>query len=235
MASLNKIFLLGNLTRDTELRYLPSGSAVCEFGLAVNRRYTANNGQERDETCFIDVSVWGKQAETCDRYLQKGSSLLVEGRLQMDQWQDRETGKTRSKLKVIAERTQFIGGRPQGGQGGQADQNNSQFQPNSFYNDGDDQYGDDSYQQNTSQQWSAPPNNTYVRNNDHQPQPVQRQAAPPMGGAGAPPAPQPPPAPPISPSQPPQHQLNNNAFQNPPPQMPNDAFQVDEPEDDIPF
>ena len=118
MASLNKVFLLGNLTRVPELRYTPSGAAVCEFGLAVNRKYVSNN-QEKDETCFVNIVVWGKQGESCQRYLEKGSAAMIEGRLQFDQWDDRETGKKRSTLRVVAERVQFIGGRrDQGQQGG---------------------------------------------------------------------------------------------------------------------
>lgn len=115
MASLNKVFLLGNLTRVPELRYTPGGAAVCEFGLAVNRKYVANN-QEKDETCFVNIVVWGKQGESCQRYLEKGSSAMIEGRLQFDQWDDRETGKKRSTLRVVAERVQFIGGRREGQQ-----------------------------------------------------------------------------------------------------------------------
>jgi single-strand DNA-binding protein len=115
MASLNKVFLLGNLTRVPELRYTPSGAAVCEFGLAVNRKYVSNN-QEKDETCFVNIVVWGKQGESCQKYLEKGSSAMIEGRLQFDQWDDRDTGKKRSTLRVIAERVQFIGGRRDSGQ-----------------------------------------------------------------------------------------------------------------------
>ena len=108
MASFNKVLLMGNLTREPELRYTPNGSAVCEFGMAINRTYTSNN-EKKEEVCFVDINVWGKQAETCSRYLQKGSPLFVEGRLQLDQWNDKETGKSRSKLRVVAERTQFLG------------------------------------------------------------------------------------------------------------------------------
>ena len=115
MASLNKVFLLGNLTRVPELRYTPSGAAVCEFGLAVNRKYVSNN-QEKDETCFVNIVVWGKQGESCQRYLEKGSAAMIEGRLQFDQWDDRDTGKKRSTLRVVAERVQFIGGRRDSGQ-----------------------------------------------------------------------------------------------------------------------
>jgi single-strand DNA-binding protein len=107
MASLNKVFLMGNLTRDPEVRYTPGGAAVCELGLAVNRRYTSNN-QEHEEVCFIDVVVWGKQAESSGRYLEKGAPVLIEGRLQLDQWQDKNSGANRSKLRVVAERVQFL-------------------------------------------------------------------------------------------------------------------------------
>ncbi len=92
MASLNKVFLLGNLTRDPDLRALPSGSAVCEFGIAVNRRYMSSNGQEVEEPCFVDIVVWGRSAESCKQYLEKGSQVMIEGRLQLDQWEDRNGG-----------------------------------------------------------------------------------------------------------------------------------------------
>lgn len=118
MASLNKVFLLGNLTRDPDLRALPSGSAVCEFGIAVNRRYTAANGQEVEEPCFVDIVVWGRSAESCKQYLEKGSQVMIEGRLQLDQWEDRNGGGKRSRLRVIAEQVQFLSRRPAGdGQG----------------------------------------------------------------------------------------------------------------------
>lgn len=107
MASMNKVFLLGNLTRDPELRYTPGGAAVCEFGIAVNRKFTVNN-QEREETCFVDIVVWGKQAETTSRYLGKGAPALIEGRLQLDQWEDKDSGSKRSRLRVVAERVQFM-------------------------------------------------------------------------------------------------------------------------------
>lgn len=125
MASLNKVFLLGNLTRVPELRYTPNGVAVCEFGLATNRKYVANN-QEKEEVCFVNIVVWGKQGESCQRYLEKGSTAMIEGRLQFDQWDDRETGKKRSTLRVVAERVQFIGGRRDGGS--QAPQQDGAYQ-----------------------------------------------------------------------------------------------------------
>ena len=108
MASLNKVFLLGNLTRDPDFRGLPSGQSVCTLGLAVSRRFTNNNGQEQEETCFVDVSVWGKAANNCRQYLSKGSQVMVEGRLRFESWEDRNGGGRRSKLSVIAENVQFM-------------------------------------------------------------------------------------------------------------------------------
>ena len=113
MPSLNKVLLMGNLTRNPEQRFIPSGSAVCDFFIAINRKITVN-GQERDETVFVDVQVWGKQAENVARYCAKGSCVFVEGRLALDQWNDRNTGEKKSKMKVVADRVQFIGG-PSGG------------------------------------------------------------------------------------------------------------------------
>ena len=97
-ASLNKVLLMGNLTREPELRYTPgTNSAVCEFGIAINRRFI-QNGQEKDETCFLDIVVWGKQAESCSRFLQKGASVFIEGRLVYDTWTEKDTQKKRSRM-----------------------------------------------------------------------------------------------------------------------------------------
>jgi len=117
MANLNKVLLIGNLTRDPELRYIPSGTAVVDLGLAVNRRVKKSDGTWGEEAAFIDVTVWGKQAENCAEYLSKGRPIFVEGRLQFDQWEDKKTGDKRSKLKVTADNVQFLGGRPGGGGG----------------------------------------------------------------------------------------------------------------------
>ena len=107
-ASLNKVLLMGNLTREPELRYTPgTNSAVCEFGIAINRRFI-QNGQEKDETCFLDIVVWGKQAESCSRFLQKGASVFIEGRLVYDTWTEKDTQKKRSRIRVTAERVQFL-------------------------------------------------------------------------------------------------------------------------------
>jgi single-strand DNA-binding protein len=117
MASYNKVILIGNLTRDPDLRYTPSGSAVCEIGLAINRRFVVN-GQDREETCFVDVTIWGKSAENSKRFLEKGSPVMIDGRLQLDQWEDREGGGKRSKLRVVAETVQFLGARREGDSSG---------------------------------------------------------------------------------------------------------------------
>jgi len=109
MAGYNKVILVGNLTKDPELRYTPSGTAVANLRLAVNRKFRDKAGQLQDETCFITAVVWSKQAETCNQYLHKGSSLLVEGRLQSRSWDDAQTGKTRSVIEVLVERVQFLG------------------------------------------------------------------------------------------------------------------------------
>jgi single-strand DNA-binding protein len=110
MASFNRVFLMGNLTRDPQLRYLPSNLAVCEFGVAMNRRFRDRDGNQREEVCFVDVTAWGRQAETINQYLSKGRGIFVEGRLKLDQWTGQD-GQKRSKLTVVAENFQFIGGR----------------------------------------------------------------------------------------------------------------------------
>jgi single-strand DNA-binding protein len=117
MASFNRVILLGNLTRDPELRYIPSGTAVTEIGLAVNDRRKAANGEWVDETTFVDVTLWGRTAEIATEYLSKGSPVLIEGRLKLDSWQDKD-GQKRSKLRVIGERMQMVGAKGQGGGGG---------------------------------------------------------------------------------------------------------------------
>ena len=111
MAYLNKVFLIGNLTRDPELRVTPKGTAICQFGLAVNRQFKDESGQTRDETAFIDIEAWGKQGELVAKYLTKGSPAMVEGRLKFDQWEDKQTQQKRSKLKVVLENVQFLSSR----------------------------------------------------------------------------------------------------------------------------
>ncbi len=119
MASLNKVMLIGNLTRDPEVRYTGKGTAVADIGLAVNRFIPATDTSDRrEETTFIDVTLWGKQAELAKEYLKKGRPVFIEGRLQLDTWQDKTTGQNRSKLSVVAEGMQFLGSRQDGGGGG---------------------------------------------------------------------------------------------------------------------
>lgn len=115
MASFNRVILVGNLTRDPELRYIPSGSAVSEIGLAVNDRVKKGD-QWVDETTFVDITLWGRTAEVANEYLSKGSSVLIEGRLKLDSWE--KDGQKRSKLRVIADKMQMLGGREGGGGGG---------------------------------------------------------------------------------------------------------------------
>ena len=112
MASYNRVILMGNLTRDPELRYIPSGTAVSDIGLAVNDRIKKDN-QWVDETTFVDVTLWGRTAEIANEYLSKGSSVLIEGRLKLEQWET--DGQKRSKLKVVADRMQMVGARGEGG------------------------------------------------------------------------------------------------------------------------
>lgn len=131
MASLNKVLLIGNLTRKPELRYTPSGTAVCEFTIAVNRRFTQGNEQKED-TCFVDITVWDRQADNCNRYLDKGSSVFIEGRLQLDTWIDKTDQKKRSRLRVVGETVQFLTTRREGGASGEYSQepaSGSQGQP----------------------------------------------------------------------------------------------------------
>lgn len=121
MASFNKVILLGNLTRDPQVRYTPGGTAVAEIGMAVNRTwFDKQSNQRKEETTFVDVTLWGRQAEVAGEYLSKGRSVLIEGRLQLDQWDDKNTGEKRSKLRVVAEEMKMVGGRGEGGgdQGG---------------------------------------------------------------------------------------------------------------------
>lgn len=120
MASFNKVLLMGNITRNPELRYTGGGSAVCTLGLAVNRSYRTNSGEMRDETCFIDVTVWGKQAESCNNYLTKGAPVFVEGILRQETWTDKNSGQNRSRHSISADRVQFLGA-PQRGAGGFSD------------------------------------------------------------------------------------------------------------------
>ena len=124
MASFNRVMLMGNLTRNPELKYTPSGTAVTDLGLAVNESFKNKAGETVEQTCFVDVVVWGRQAETASEFLKKGSPAFVEGRLQFDQWENQE-GEKRSKLRVRAERVQFLSSGASNGN------NSSEFQADS--------------------------------------------------------------------------------------------------------
>ena len=124
MPSLNKVFLMGNLTRDPELRYTPNGTAVCDFGLAINRTWQTADGKKREETCFVDCTMWGRRGEVVAEHFRKGKPIFIEGRLQFDQWESKD-GQKRNKLKVVADNFEFIGGRD-GQEQGQGQQDGGQ-------------------------------------------------------------------------------------------------------------
>ena len=109
---------MGNITRDPEVRYTPKGTAVTDISLAINRSFNSDDGERREETTFVDITFWGRQAEVIGEYMKKGRPLYVEGRLQLDSWEDKTTGQQRSRLKVVGENFQFLGGREEGGGGG---------------------------------------------------------------------------------------------------------------------
>src|SRR5438105_9576329 len=118
MPSLNKVLLMGNLTRDPELRVTPKGTPICQFSLAINRTFKMESGETREEVTYIDIEAWGKQGETIAKYVTKGRPLYVEGRLRLDQWEDKNTKEKRSRMKVVLEQFQFLGdGRGGGGAG----------------------------------------------------------------------------------------------------------------------
>jgi len=114
----NKVFIAGNLTRDINIRQMPNGTVIGEFGIASNRKFKGADGQTREEATFVDVTCFGKTAELVEKYLKKGSGCFVEGRLKLDQWNDKETQQKRTKLCVIADNIQFTGGMNDGGGGG---------------------------------------------------------------------------------------------------------------------
>jgi single-strand DNA-binding protein len=114
--NVNRVFLAGNLTRDVAVRFLAGDKAVGEFGLAINRKWKDGNGEQKEEVTFVDVEVWGKTAELCAKYLAKGSGCFLEGRLKLDTWEDKKDGSKRSKMRVVAESVQFVGGRQDDGE-----------------------------------------------------------------------------------------------------------------------
>lgn len=109
MPALNKVLLMGNLTRDPELRVTPKGTPICQFGLAINRKFKTDAGESREEALFVDVEAWGKQGELIAKHVTKGRPLYVEGRLRLDQWEDKNTKEKRSRMKVVLEQFQFLG------------------------------------------------------------------------------------------------------------------------------
>ena len=155
MASFNKVILIGNLTRDPELRQTQSGTCVCRFSIAVNRSYNAQDGSARDEACFVEIDCFGKSAENIAKFFSKGKPILVEGRLRQESWQDKQTGQNRTKLMVVLERFEFVGGgfaaapEESGGAGNRAqapkvDQSNqSDFQARYLGNAAQDELEDD--------------------------------------------------------------------------------------------
>jgi single-strand DNA-binding protein len=118
MASFNKVILMGNLTRDPQLKYLPSQTAVVEFGLACNRKFKTQAGEDKEEVTFVDCTAFGRTGEVINQYFTKGKPIFIEGRLKYDQWEDKQGGGKRSKLTVVIENFQFVGGRDGGGGGG---------------------------------------------------------------------------------------------------------------------
>jgi len=134
MASVNKVMLLGNLTRDPEIRYTPKGTAVTDLGMAINRIRTGDNGERIEEVTYVDVTLWGRQAELAGQYLGKGRPVFIEGRLQLDQWDDKQSGQKRSRLRVVGENMQFLpggGGGNTGGGSAYESEQSSQDQPSS--------------------------------------------------------------------------------------------------------
>lgn len=154
MASHNRVILLGNLTRDPELRYLQSGMAVTDIGVAVNDRRKNQAGEWVDEVTFVDVTVWGRTAEVMSEYLGKGSPVFIEGRLKLDSWESQD-GQKRSKLKVICEKMQMVGGKGEGGGGGGGGPRPARQGAPQGQGQGQGQYNQD-YQRNQNSQFSQP-------------------------------------------------------------------------------
>jgi single-strand DNA-binding protein len=128
MPNLNKVMLMGNLTRDPEIKYTPKGTAIANFGIAVNRNYSTEGGEKREEVTFIDIEAFGRTAEIIGEYFKKGRPIYVEGRLKLDTWDDKQTGQKKSKLRVVADSFEFLGSR-EGGGGGEHSQERSESKP----------------------------------------------------------------------------------------------------------
>jgi single-strand DNA-binding protein len=164
MPNLNKVQLMGNITRDPEVRYTPKGTAVTDISLAINRSFNSDDGERREETTFVDITFWGRQAEVIGEYMKKGRPLYVEGRLQLDSWEDKTTGQQRSRLKVVGENFQFLGGREDGGGGSGGGGGQSRSAGQASYSGGGgsneeyhDSRGDSAPQAAPRQAYSEPP------------------------------------------------------------------------------
>ncbi len=131
MPNLNKVMLIGNLTRDPEVKFTPKGTAIAEIGLAINRAWKNEAGEKQEETTFVDVTLWGRQAEIARDFLAKGKPVYIEGRLQLDSWDDKQTGQKRNKLKVTGEQMQLLGARDGSG-GGNYDRGASASAPDEY-------------------------------------------------------------------------------------------------------
>ena len=122
MASVNKVILVGNVTRDPEVKFTPKGTPVTGVGLAINRSYTRDNGEKHEEVIFVDVELWGRTAEVAGNYAKKGRQIYVEGRLRLDSWEDKASGQKRNRLKVVGETLHLLGTRPPGSRGGEGEE-----------------------------------------------------------------------------------------------------------------
>ncbi|MGI6356658.1 MAG: single-stranded DNA-binding protein [Lentisphaerae bacterium] len=241
MANLNKVMLMGNLTREPMTKSTTSGVIICEMGLAINRRFRTAQGEEREEVCFVDIEAFGRTAEICAQYLRKGSPVFFEGRLRLDQWVDKASGQNRSRLKVVVESMQLLGSREYSGQFAQgADDSNGAY--------GQPQPPPGAYQQQSN-------NQRYAQNGYRQPWPTQPpQRSFQMPPPPAPPAFQMPPAPAQEPrATPPEtasktavaegDAVNDNTYEPiPPPGAPSTQREPDTPQpdqtkqvDDVPF
>lgn len=170
MANLNKVMIIGNLTADPEVRTTPRGTSLTELRLAVNRVTSGpNEGERREETTFLDVTCWGRTADVAAHYLSKGRPVFIEGRLQMDTWEDKQTGQKRSRIRIVAENLQLLGGRGDSAQGG----GGGNYQSGGYQQQQPRNYG--GYQQNTADPYAQQPQQNYNR-----PQPAPAPAPMPM-------------------------------------------------------
>jgi single-strand DNA-binding protein len=162
MPNLNKVQLMGNITRDPEVRYTPKGTAVTDISLAINRSFNSDDGERREETTFVDITFWGRQAEVIGEYMKKGRPLYVEGRLQLDSWEDKTSGQQRSRLKVVGENFQFLGGREDGGGGGGGVQSRSSSSSSAqSYSGGGGGGSNEEYQESRGDSSPAPQREAY--------------------------------------------------------------------------